>query len=79
MKPETADTPTKPEAVNYVVVSCCACNKVMSDDRQWFDGTDLLAVVPKHLVSHSICPECFAAHYPEMHARFSKQGKIQAG
>lgn len=68
--------PEAVEAINYVIIACCSCSRVMSDDRQWFDGSDLLAVAPKRLVSHSICPDCFAEHYPEMHSRFLKSGRI---
>lgn len=75
----THDTPpvdTPIEAVNFMVVCCCACGRVASGDRKWFKAEDLMSIIPRSRVSHTICPECLPKLYPDTHRRLILEGKV---
>lgn len=55
------------KAAKYMVTACCSCQRIKTDDGHWSNGDELLALVlPKGLVTHSLCPDCVKVHYPEL-------------
>ena len=55
------------KAVKYMTTACCSCNRIRTDDGEWCEGDDLLALtLPRGLVTHSLCPDCVRLHYPEL-------------
>ena len=51
---------TAPTDTDELTTICCHCRRVRIDEGRWE-----LRYLPKdRLVSHGICPECFARYYP---------------
>lgn len=45
---------------------CSACNKIRDDQGAWNNIEDFIEARSHAQFSHSMCPECFRSHYPEM-------------
>lgn len=63
------------KALRGILPLCSYCKKVR-DDRGYWEQVDVY--ISQHYdadVSHSICPECVAKHYPEEHEELQKMKK----
>jgi len=52
---------------------CSACKKIRDDKGYWNQIEQYLSKHAKVQFSHSICPDCAAALYPEIYSRISKK------
>ncbi len=57
---------TKSKQKSRFILMCAGCGRVRWRGKKWIRIPDALSAKRNLDISHSLCPACFSAHYPDL-------------